>query len=207
MSFNINEFKSVMDRHGGPARTSLFEVEITTTSVDGTPIAPSGISASDLRFFCQSVSVPGINFETAYYRSSGVGFPESLPMTSQPETLNCVFVLDNDHRILTFFHAWMNTVMNVGSGALGANQNGLPMHQIEYKNSYAAKSMMVRHYSSVDVFNSYEFQYFNVYPTQVSTIDLGWGNKDTIATITVNFSYSKMAYQGFRKRDVPGPNR
>ena len=206
MAFSINEFKTTMDRYGGPARSSMFEVEISPTTIDGTQIVPSEIiSNRDLRFFCQSVSVPGINFETTVYRPSGIGFPESIPIASAPEALNCVFILDNDHRILTFFHRWMNTVMNVG-GARGDTENGLPMHEIEYKNTYAASSLIVRHYSSTDVFSSYEFEYLGVYPTQVGNIDLSWSNKDAIATATVNFSYSKMAYQGFRNRNITNPN-
>lgn len=197
MPFNINDFKSVMNKHGGPGRTSLFEVEITPTSIGGNVIVPNVITTSDLRFFCQSVSVPGINLETAPYRSSGIGLPESMPMTIQPEALNAVFLLDSNHRVMTFFHRWINTVMNVG-GARGDNSFGLPMHQIEYKSVYAASSMTIRHYSTYDPFNFYEFQYYGVYPTQVSNIDMSWSSKNEPATVTVNFSYSKMLYQGFK---------
>lgn len=205
MAFNINDFKATMDKYGGPARVSMFEVEIASTSLDGTAIAPGIISTRDLRFFCQSVSVPGINLETTYYRPSGIGFPESIPTASTPEALNCVFVLDNQHTIMTFFHRWMNTVMNVGS-ARGNTDSGLAMHEIEYKSSYAASSMIVRHYSSTNESNTYEFEYLGVYPTQVGNVDLSWSGKDTIATITVNFSYSKLAYQGFRNLNVEPPN-
>lgn len=205
MAFNINDFRSTMDKYGGPARASMFEVEITQTSLDGTEIAPGIITTRDLRFFCQTVSVPGINFETTYYRPSGIGFQESLPMTATPEPLNCVFILDNEHRIMTFFHRWMNTVMNVG-GARGDTASGLPIHQIEYKKKYAASSLTVRHYSAYDQSKTYEFEYFGVYPTQVGNIDLSWGTKDAIATVTVNFSYSKMAYQGFANRSAVNPS-
>jgi hypothetical protein len=194
--FNISEFKSVMNKHGGPARTSLFEVVISDNSIDGTPIGGSGITKSDLRFFCQSVSVPGVNLETTPYKPSGVGFSESMVMNSSPDALNCVFLLDSNHRVLTFFHNWITSVSNV-SGRGGTNARGLPMHQIEYKSSYAATSMTVRHYSTHDPFNAYEFRYLEVYPTQVSTLELAWSQKDTPATITVNFSYSKLDYQGF----------
>lgn len=197
MAFNINDFKSAINRHGGNARTSLFEVLLTSVNSARDSIVPDVITDGDLRFFCQSVSVPGINLETTYYRPSGIGMPESLPMTAQPEALNCVFMLDSNHRVITFFHRWISNVMNVG-GALGDNSNGLPMHQIEYKSNYAAKSLIVRHYSTHDPFRYYEFQYNNVYPTQVSNLDLAWANKDQIATITVNFSYSKMLYSGFK---------
>jgi hypothetical protein len=119
-----------------------------------------------------------------------------MPATVQPEELNCVFMLDNEHRVITFFHKWMNTVMNV-SGARGAGASGLPMGQIEYKSSYAASELTVRHYSAHDSLKNYEFRYNGVYPTQVGNIDMAWSNKDTIATVTVNFSYSKLIYQGF----------
>lgn len=197
MAFNIHQFKSAMDRHGGNARTSLFEVILTSLNYNNNEIVPGIITDADLRFFCQSVSVPGINLETTYYRATGVGMPESLPMTIQPEPLNCVFMLDSNHRVMTFFHRWISNVMNVG-GAMGDNSNGLPIHQIEYKDNYAAKSLIVRHYSTHDPFNFYEYKYEKVYPTQVSNIDLAWANKDQIATITVNFSYSKMLYSGFK---------
>jgi hypothetical protein len=196
VAFNIHEFKGVIDQYGGNSRLSLFEVILTSRSLDNRQIVPGGITDSDLRFFCQSVSVPGINLDTTPYRTSGVGMPESMPMTVQPEALNCVFMLDSNHSVMSFFHRWISNVMNV-SGARGDNSRGLPMHQIEYKNSYAAKSLVVRHYSSHNTSRFYEFQYLGVYPTQVSNIDLAWSSKDQIATITVNFSYSKMLYSGF----------
>lgn len=199
MTFYINEFKSVMNKYGGPAMSSLFEVELSPSSIDGTSIAPNIISTSDLRFFCQSATVPGVNLETTYYKPSGVGMSESMPMTIAPDTLNCVFLLDSNHRVMTFFHRWISSVMNVTGS--GDTTTGLPVHQIEYKSRYAASSMIVRHYSTYDPLRSYEFQFSGVYPTQVSPVDLRWSEKDTPATITVNFSYSKMLYSGFSTRN------
>lgn len=195
MPFNINDFKSVMNRYGGPAMSSLFEVELSPSSIDGTTIAPGIITTSDLRFFCQSVSVPGVNLETTYYKPSGVGFPESMPMNVTPDALNCVFLLDSNHRVMTFFHRWISSIMNVAGG--GDTADGLPVHQIEYKSRYAATSMTVRHYSTHDPFRSYEYQFSGVYPTQISPVELRWSEKSTPATMTVNFSYSKMRYSGF----------
>lgn len=191
MTFNINEFKSTINRYGGNARTSLFEVTIS-----GVPVSTGIISEGDLRFFCQSVSVPGINLDTVLHKASGFGFPESIPMSVQPDTLNTVFMLDSNHRVITFFHRWISSVMNIG-GIRSDTSTGLPLHQIEYKNRYTASSLLVRHYSTHDPFRAYEYRYEGVYPTQVSPIELAWANKDTIATATINFSYSKMIYSGF----------
>jgi hypothetical protein len=192
VSFNISNFKAVMDKHGGPARTSLFEVEIA-----GGPQFQNAISRDDLRFFCQSVSVPGINIDTVPHRPSGIGLPESMPMNITPDALNCVFLLDSDHDVITFFHRWISSVMNI-SASRGDTSTGLPMHQIEYKSNYTASSMTIRHYSTSNPFRSYQYVFYGVYPTQVSPIELSWSNKDAAATATVNFSYSKIGYSGFQ---------
>lgn len=197
MAFNINDFKSAMNRHGGNARTSLFEVYITSYNSNNTPIVSDVITDSDLRFFCQSVSVPGVNLETVQHKAIGIGLPQAMPMGVTPQPLNCVFMLDSNHRVMTFFHRWISSVMNVG-GVISDNANGLPIHQIEYKSNYAARLLTVRHYSTHDPFRFYEFQYENVYPTEVSNLDLAWATKDQIATITVNFGYSRMLYSGFQ---------
>jgi hypothetical protein len=196
MSFNISQFKSVMNRYGGPARTNLFEVLISATNTSGQTIVPGVINQGDLRFFCQTVSVPGINIETAQYRPNGVGFPEFMPVNANPDQLNGVFLLDSNHRVLTFFHRWISSVVNV-SGSRGDSVNGLPRQQIEYKDRYAASEVTIRHYSTHDTSRFYECRYLGVYPTQVSSIDLGWATNDAPATITVNFSYNRLIYQGF----------
>jgi hypothetical protein len=192
VAFNISNFKSVMDKHGGPARASLFEVEIA-----GAPQFQVGITSDDVRFFCQTVAVPGINLETTPYRPTGIGFTESMPMGTSPDALNCVFLLDSNHRVITFFHRWISSVVNV-SAARGDTVSGLPRHQIEYKSSYAASSMIIRHYSTSDPFRSYQYLFYGVYPTQVSPVELGWSNKDAPATVSINFSYSKIEYSGFQ---------
>jgi len=211
MPFNISEFKSVMNRHGGAARSSLFEVIISPANERGEFLVPGVISTSDLRFFCQSVSVPGINLETSTYRPSGFGFPEFIPVSSSPDQLNAIFLLDSNHRVLTFFHRWISSVINV-SGNRGDSVRGLSPNLIEYKDNYTASELTIRHYSTHDPFRFYEFKYSKVYPTQVSSIDMNWTARDEPATITVNFSYSRLIYQGFndisfeRSRSFTGTN-
>jgi hypothetical protein len=194
--FNISEFKARMDRHGGPGRSSLFEVAISATNRRGEIIVPGVISTDDLRFFCQTVSMPGINLEVMSYKPSGIGFSESMPMNSSPDQLNAVFMLDSNHRVITYFHRWISSVVNI-SGNRGDNVNGLAPKLIEYKDAYSASELTIRHYSTHNPFQFYECRYEGVYPTQVSPIDLSWASNDSPATTTVNFSYNRMIYSGF----------
>jgi len=200
--FNISEFKSRIDKFGGPARTNLFETMISATNRRGEVIVPGVITSDDLRFFCQTVSMPGINLETMAYKPTGLGFAEYMPMSATPEALNGVFMLDNNHKILTFFHRWITSVTNV-SGNRGGNFRGLAPMLIEYKDNYCASELTIRHFSTHNPSSYYECRYENVYPTQISNIDLNWAG-DGPATITVNFSYNRLVYSGFY--DIPYEN-
>jgi hypothetical protein len=189
--FNINEFKSRINRHGGPSRTSLFSVRFSPINV------PNNIlSTDDLRFFCQTIAMPGINLELMPYRQGGIGYPEYMPMTSSPDSLNGVFMLDSNHRVMTFFHSWINSVINV-SGAAGPSSSGLEQKEIGYKENYTT-TMEIDFYSAYDQFKFYRCTYSGVFPTQVGSLTLNWSDNDSIATLPVNFSYSKMIYSGFQ---------
>jgi hypothetical protein len=198
--FNISEFKARVDRHGGPARTSLFDVAISPTNKQGNLIVPGVISTDDLRFFCQTVSMPGINLEVMPYRPNGLGYPESMPMTSSPDQLNAVFMLDSNQRVMTYFHRWIAAVVNV-NGNRGDSSRGLAPKLIEYKDTYAASELTIKHYSTHNPDQYYECRYEGVYPTQVGSLELSWAS-DGAATITVNFSYNRMVYSGFTSTNV-----
>ena len=186
--FNINEFKSKIDSFSGPSLNSLFVVEIGPINV------PSIISMRDLRFFCQAVTVPGINFELAQYKSKGIGFPEFMPVSATPDNLNCTFMLDSNHSIITFFHKWANSIINVG-GSIGSNAAGLDSREINYKSEYTT-SLSIKHFSTTDESKFYRYDFEGVFPSQLSSQTLSWADS-SVSTLTVNFSYEKIIHSGF----------
>jgi hypothetical protein len=196
--FNISEFKSRIEKYGGAARTSFFEVSIFGN-------LPGIISSDDLRFFCQNVTMPGINLNVAEYRPTGFGFPEYMPVGASPDTLNAVFMLDNNHRVLTFFHRWISSIINVDADER-QNADGLERRQLNYKDNYQA-TMEINHFSAHynpgnasdanDKTKVYKCVYNGVYPTQIGSINLSWADNNTVATLPVNFTYSRMSYAGF----------
>lgn len=191
--FNINEFKSRIDRFSGPILNSLFVVEIGSINI------PDIISTNDLKFFCQAVTVPGINFELTQYRSKGVGFPEFMPVSAAPDTLNCTFMLDNDHRIVTFFHRWANSIINIG-GSAGANASKLDSREINYKSNYTT-SLSIKHFSIHDHSKFYKYDFEGVFPSQLGSQTLSWADS-TVSTLTVNFSYENIIHSGFETSSV-----
>ena len=191
MTFNISEFKSRVNKHGGHARTSLFVVRFSPQGIPG-----NFISTEDLQFFCQTITMPGINLELMSYRQGGVGYPEFMPMNSTPDALNGVFMLDSNHRIMSFFHNWINSVVNV-SGQAGTTTAGLDQKEINYKENYTT-TMEIDFFSAHDRFRFYRCIYDGVYPTQVGSLTLNWSDNDSIATMPINFSYNRMRYSGFQ---------
>jgi hypothetical protein len=197
--FNIREFKSRLNRHGGPALNSLFVAEFARGAKLRTRV-PSNINEDDLRFFCQTVTVPGINLEVAQYRPTGVGFPEFMPMSSNPDTLNCVFMLDTNHNIITFFHQWINAVINVGGNIGRSGDFRTDAREINYKDEYTAR-LTIKHFSTFQETGQagglYEYVFDGVYPTQVGGITLSWADS-SVSTASINFTYSRITHSGFR---------
>jgi hypothetical protein len=201
--FNINEFKSRMNRHGGPALNSLFVVEIAAAGLSArTGSNIESISTDDLRFFCRSVSVPGINLELMQYKPVGTGFPEFLPMAATPDTLNCVFMLDANHNVITFFHRWINSIMNIGGNTGTTSAFNGQMRELNYKSQYVA-ALVVKHYStyfedSDGTPGFYEYKFEGVYPSEVRGASFSW-DANEISTISVNFSYTRILHSGFQR--------
>lgn len=191
--FNINEFKSRIDRFNGPILNSLFVVEIGSINV------PNVVSTNDLRFFCQAVTVPGINFELTQYRAKGVGFPEFMPVSATPDNLNCTFMLDSNHNVITFFHRWANSIINVG-GSAGSNQSGLDSREINYKSDYVS-TLSIKHFSVSDQSKFYRYDFEGVFPSQIGSQTLSWADS-SVSTLTVNFSYERLIHSGFETSSV-----
>lgn len=192
--FNINEFKSTIDKYGGPARSSLFVVEIIKA-----PNENDGMSTSDLRFFCQTASTPGINFGVQDYTPNGFGLRQTIPMSVNPDQFNAVFMLDSDHMVLRFFHQWMQNVINYNyeDGAFSQVDNKLP-YEIGYKEDFVA-TIVIKHYSTDSENSYYEYVLRDAFPTQISGVDTAWGDSDAFSTATVNFAYSHMSMTGIKR--------
>ena len=187
--FNINDFKATIGLYGGPARNNLFVVEFTNTQ-------STFIGGADLRFFCQAAKLPGIDINSMDYKQQGFGLPQSMPMNLSPGALTSVFMLDSNHSILSFFHEWMQKVINydVSGGILSQVNNRLP-YEIGYKDDYVT-NMVVKHYSSTNVNQYYEYIFYDVFPTQIDGVTLSWSDNDSYASVPVNFSYSGMNFKG-----------
>jgi len=189
MTFNISDFKSRMDGFGGPARTSLFTVQLI-----GGP-SSRFITGNDLMFFCKNVTLPGIDVATFEHRQNSIDIPQSIPTVINAEPLSCIFMLDSDHRILSFFHSWMQRVVNYSTtgGNFAAVNDQLP-YELGYKDEYSCRMIITYYSTTATTRNFYEVVLDDVFPRTVGNIDLAWENNNSFATLPVSFSYGKIRY-------------
>jgi hypothetical protein len=194
VSFNISEFKSRIDKYGGLARKNLFVVDITFNGRN-TNITVPNFSQSDLRFFCQSAILPGLNIQVQDYKPNGFGLPYSVPISLVPDQINLIFMLDSQHRVLNFFHQWMQKIINYDvSRGIFSQVNGQLPYEIGYKTDYV--STLRLSFYSTDLNTHYEYTLLEAFPTQISPINVSWDENNSYATMTVNFSYSGIRVAG-----------
>ena len=192
MAFNITEFKAQMDYFGGPARGSLFELQI---------IGPKGVqsraNSRDLIFFCKNATIPGMVFNAATYEPVGQ-MRKMMPQTWNPEPVQAIFILDSDHQVLSFFHSWAQSIINfsTAAGAFSEVDGKLPF-EIGYKEDYACR-IVIRQYSTnyLQSGQYYEVVLDNAFPMQIGDVDLAWENNDTFSVLPVSFQYDRIEFSG-----------
>lgn len=194
MAFSISDFKTNMDKFGGPARGSLFEVIITR---------PNGIksraSDRDLTFFCKNASLPGIMF--GFTQNDQVAqFRKIMPNSVNVEPLQAIFMLDSDHQVLSFFHSWAQKIVNFGTqGGAFSEVDGLLPFEIGYKEDYACR-ITIRQYSTDHATSGqyYEVILDDAFPFQIGDVDLAWENNDQFSVLPVSFQYDRIQFSGER---------
>ena len=205
MSFRISDFKTTMDKYGGPARLNLFEVRLENKS------AEPGVSKDmtrEISFFCTNVNFPGVAVEQGQM-TNVAQLPTSFPLRMTPQPISANFLLDSNHNVLSFFHNWLQRVMNFSTkagtfGGIDAESDGVGQlpYELGYKDQYACR-MTIRHYSVESLGKGGDAKYYetvldNIYPFNVGDMQLAWDSNDQFATLPVQFAYDQIHYSGDR---------
>tara|TARA_B110000503_G_C7109055_1_gene397271 strand:- start:4 stop:795 length:792 start_codon:yes stop_codon:yes gene_type:complete len=194
MAFSISDFKTQMDRFGGPSRSSLFEVSIINF-----PTNTSSADTRDLTFFCKNVAIPGITIGMASYEAVAQQ-RRMMPTSLNPEPVQAIFMLDSDAQILSFFHSWAQRIVNYSTaGGKFAEVDGMLPFEIGYKDEYACR-VVIKHYSNdyLETGRFYETILDGAFPGMMGDVDLAWENNDSIAVLPVSFQYDRIQFAGER---------
>lgn len=199
MAFSIDAFKASIEKQGGLARLNVFEVRFSKPLVNGVDTSASWVDANftnnDLRFFCQTVILPGIGVDAFSHRPNNIDIVQSIPFAITRQDLECVFMVDDRHSVLKYFHSWMNEITNyspvVGQGP--SQSTPRLIYELGYKKEYS-QTMDIVVYSrspstSSSNANGYICRLRGVFPVQVGHLNLSWNANDEYGTLPVSFSF------------------
>jgi hypothetical protein len=169
MAFKINEFRTNMAFDG--ARPNLFEV---------TMVAPIfNLSVDSFTFKCKSAQIPGetIGVVTVPYFGREVKFAGNRTFADWTVTI----INDEDFKIRKGFERWMEIINSHSDNIRRGGYDG--------PQSYVGQATVLQYKKTGTSPTALRYNFKDIFPTDISAIDLDWGSNDTIEEFTVNFSY------------------
>ena len=188
---SISDFKSALI--GGGARPNLFEVELTTL-----PDGVEGWNAEIFRFMCKAAQLPPQNIASIDVPFRGRIFKVAGDRTIEPWSITVIN--DEDFRIRKAMEEWVDFIAKLENN-LGATDPSAYMvnAKVFQLGRGAAPSSQNNSGDRNSVLREYEF--IDIFPTSVSSIDLSYDSSDTIEEFTVDFQVQSFAFV-----DAGGPN-
>ena len=188
----ITDFKTKLA--GGGARPNLFEVEIPSFPVaagEGTWDPTTANGQGDMfRFMCKGAQLPASNIAEI-----PVPFRGRILKVAGDRTFDTwtVTVINDESFILrNAFEAWMNgisrTDTNTGATMPTSYMTNAVVHQLGRgysKGAFSQGASLSGGNTSVTPLKSYTF--FDIFPTEISAIELSYDNSDVIEEFTVTF--------------------
>jgi len=160
----ITDFKSKLT--GGGARPNLFEVELAFPGAVGV----DNDTLQKARFLVKAAALPASTVAPIDVPFRGRILKIAGDRTF--ETWTITVINDVDFSIRSAFEKWMNTInkMNDGTGLTNPEQ-------------YQSDAFVYQLGRDGGILRSYKF--YDVFPTNISTIDLSYETTDTIEEFTV----------------------
>ena len=186
----ISQFKSQLI--GGGARPNLFEVELTTL--------PAGIAwpADNFRYMCKAAQLPASVIANIDIPFRGRIFKVAGDRTIEPWSIT--IINDEDFRIRKAMEEWVNLIAKLENN-LGATDPSAYMvnAKVFQLGRGATPSSQTNAGDRNAVLREYEF--IDIFPTNVSSIDLSYDSSDTIEEFVVDVQVQSFAFV-----DAGGPN-
>ena len=198
-SFSLNKFKSALI--GGGARPNLFEVQMGKVPALQTDFG------DNFKFMCKAASLPASNIANIDVPFRGRIFKVAGDRTVENWTIT--IINDEDFYFRTLFEAWMNNIVNLENNT-GATEPLSYMGNAEViqlgrnkilgrdqSQKGTATPTTYKDSDNLDVANLARYQFQDIWPVNISAIDLSYENSDQIEEFTVEFavqSYSKIEH-------------
>jgi len=189
----ISQFKSALV--GGGARPNLFEVELTTFPAAA---ANADWDPNNFRFMCKAAQLPASTIANIDVPFRGRIFKVAGDRTV--DTWTVTVINDENFAVRNAFEEWMEGIAkldnNLGATDPSAYMANATVFQLGRGSTTSSQD---NGGESNAVLKEYVFE--DIFPTEVSSIDLSYDSSDTIEEFTVTFQVQTFSVTG-----AGGPN-
>ena len=184
---NISQFKSKLI--GGGARPNLFEVELTTLP----PNVVSNWDADIFQFMCKAASLPAQNIANIDIPFRGRIFKVAGDRTI--DTWTITVINDEDFRFRNAFENWTQQIANLDDNMGTTDPSAYMVNAKVYQLGRGSEKSSQNNGGTENVVLK-EYEFINIFPTNVSAIDLSYDTGDTIEEFTVEFQVQSLRLTG-----------
>ena len=175
----LSDFKTAL--LGGGARPNLFEVGITL------PTAASASTGGQLPekfvMLCKAANLPASNIANIDVPFRGRIFKVAGDRTY--DTWSITVINDNDFIIRTFMENWMQHIGQYKDASGVTNPNDYMASATVTQLSRIASTMTAS--SATGIVDAKQYTFQDIFPTNISAIDLSFDSSDAIEEFTVEF--------------------
>ena len=184
---NISQFKSKLI--GGGARPNLFEVELTTLP----PNVVSNWDADIFQFMCKAAALPAQNIANIDIPFRGRIFKVAGDRTI--DTWTITVINDEDFRFRNAFENWTQQIANLDDNMGTTDPSAYMVNAKVYQLGRGSEKSSQNNGGTENVVLK-EYEFINIFPTNVSAIDLSYDTGDTIEEFTVEFQVQSLRLTG-----------
>jgi|TARA_B100000003_G_scaffold183256_1_gene176202 hypothetical protein len=187
----ISDFKSRLV--GGGARPNLFEVRMTDLPdfVDDWP-------SETFQFMCKAAALPASNIAPIDVPFRGRIFKVAGDRTI--DTWTITIINDEDFRIRNAMEAWMDGIAKLSNNLGATNPSAYMRNATVFQLGRGANPRSENADGDRNAVLA-EYEFIDMFPTNISQIDLSYDSSDTIEEFTVEFQV-----QSFNLNAAGGPD-
>jgi hypothetical protein len=182
----ISAFKSKLT--GGGARPNLFEVDVTFPGTINLRIQGDGTGSFDsdrFRFLCKAAALPASNVAPIDVPFRGRILKVAGDRTFDTWTVTVINDEDFNHR--RAFEAWMQNIAQYGDHSGLTDPSSYMGQAAVYQLGRTASTQQQASDSNVNSNILAQYRFVDIFPTNISQIDLSYDTSDTIEEFTVEF--------------------
>ncbi len=187
----ISDFKSRLV--GGGARPNLFEVRMTDLPdfVDDWP-------SETFQFMCKAAALPASNIAAIDVPFRGRIFKVAGDRTI--DTWTITIINDEDFRIRNAMEAWMDGIAKLSNNLGATNPSAYMRNATVFQLGRGANPRSENADGDRNAVLA-EYEFIDMFPTNISQIDLSYDSSDTLEEFTVEFQV-----QSFNLNAAGGPD-